>query len=293
VKLDRTLIAVRERTASDVLDLALHVMWNYARPLCLTMLMGVVPFALINFALIGWMANVEEFPVRYIWNLSLLTFLEAQLVSVFATAFLGEAVFDEKPGLFDVVRRVFQVGWQLLVAHGFLRCLLPAWTMLALMPRNDEFQPLFEIVLLGGAVFIAMSLRALRPFITEIAVLEGNPLRATRSGDQKLGDRSRSLHTFAAADLVGRWILHSFIAVALVLSIYGSVLFLTGTFSNNWDQGAVYMHVLLPACMWTIAGYFAVVRFLSYLDLRIRQEGWEVELVLRAEAAKMQRKLTA
>ena len=30
-----------------------------------------------------------------------------------------------------------------------------------------------------------------------------------------------------------------------------------------------------------------VVRYLEYLDLRIRYEGWEVELFMRAEAARL------
>ncbi len=35
------------------------------------------------------------------------------------------------------------------------------------------------------------------------------------------------------------------------------------------------LHFGIPAAMWIVAGYYAVVRFLSYLDLRIRREGWE------------------
>jgi hypothetical protein len=37
----------------------------------------------------------------------------------------------------------------------------------------------------------------------------------------------------------------------------------------------------------------SVVRFLSYLDLRIRHEGWEVELRMRAEGAQLVRQLGA
>jgi len=43
--------------------------------------------------------------------------------------------------------------------------------------------------------------------------------------------------------------------------------------------------------MWTTAGYLAVVRFLAYLDLRIRQEGWEVELRMRAEGTRLMEQL--
>ena len=43
----------------------------------------------------------------------------------------------------------------------------------------------------------------------------------------------------------------------------------------------------LPIAVWLVVGFFTVVRFLSYLDLRIRREGWEVELSPRAEAARL------
>ena len=42
--------------------------------------------------------------------------------------------------------------------------------------------------------------------------------------------------------------------------------------------------------IWIVVGYFSVVRFLSYLDLRIRREGWEVELRMRAEGARLTRR---
>ena len=48
------------------------------------------------------------------------------------------------------------------------------------------------------------------------------------------------------------------------------------------------IHVVVPVALWTVAGFMAVVRFLSYMDLRIRNEGWEVELLLRAAAERLQ-----
>jgi hypothetical protein len=47
------------------------------------------------------------------------------------------------------------------------------------------------------------------------------------------------------------------------------------------------LQVILPAAMWLVVGFTTVVRFLSYLDLRIRHEGWEVELLMRAEAMRL------
>ena len=36
--------------------------------------------------------------------------------------------------------------------------------------------------------------------------------------------------------------------------------------------------------LWLVAGVSVIVRLLNYLDTRIRLEGWEVELVVRAES---------
>ncbi len=293
MKLDRTLIAVRERSASDVLDLSLHVTRAYARPLLLTMLLGVAPLSIINFLLIGWMANVEEFPLRYIYHLSLLTFFEAQLASVFATTFLGQSVFNEKPSIRYVISQAAGVWNRLLLSQGVLRCVIPVWLLLALMPREQYVEPLSEIILMGMLVLYTMAIRAARPFVNEIAVLERNPVMRAQPGQQTMYQRSNNLHREATPELIAAWLMHCIIAVMLVISVYGSVLFIIGTFGNEWDQTGIYMHLILPACLWTVVAYFTVVRFLSYLDLRIRQEGWEVELVLRAEAEKMERKFTA
>ena len=62
--------------------------------------------------------------------------------------------------------------------------------------------------------------------------------------------------------------------------------------ASDWVPGPTMLRYLYPLAMWVVAGYLSVVRFLFYLDLRIRHEGWEVELRLRAEAARQAAKLT-
>ncbi len=44
---------------------------------------------------------------------------------------------------------------------------------------------------------------------------------------------------------------------------------------------------LATIAVWVTVGFTAVARFLAYLDLRIRREGWEVELAMRAEGIRM------
>ena len=51
----------------------------------------------------------------------------------------------------------------------------------------------------------------------------------------------------------------------------------------TWDQSADVDvgDLLFQAGVWIAIAFFAVVRFLSYIDRRIRLEGWEIELRLR------------
>ena len=57
----------------------------------------------------------------------------------------------------------------------------------------------------------------------------------------------------------------------------------------DWDNPVFTFWFQLS--LWVVAGYFTVVRFLCYLDRRIRREGWEVELLMRAEGERLSRQL--
>ncbi|MCA9262318.1 MAG: hypothetical protein KDA60_00655, partial [Planctomycetales bacterium] len=57
-----------------------------------------------------------------------------------------------------------------------------------------------------------------------------------------------------------------------------------GMLLMTWDSHRWLLHILFPLSLWVVASYVAIVRFLSYLDLRIRREGWELELMLRSAA---------
>ena len=69
-----------------------------------------------------------------------------------------------------------------------------------------------------------------------------------------------------------------------LLAVITIIVILAGLVVGEWRlDGFMFTHGLHVA-MWLVAGFFTVVRFLGYLDLRIRREGWEVELVMRAES---------
>lgn len=312
MQLDNTRIAVRERTLPEILDLALHVMREYFQPWLITTLWVVVPLALLNYALIGWMASPDyvsyvdgEWPARFLWNMTLLIYLEAPLVSSLSVAYLGPAVFLERKTFRQVLADSLSRLPQLVVVQLLIRGVLWAWLLLLLvnLRYRYEFNIGIEGLLMPLLVLYASIFRMVRPYISEIVLLERLPWRARTAADVTLGKRSKSLHSPYASDLFVRFILVNmlgmFLCVALFLSTYVVLSFLLeagdltvsdvflrllqGQFDLRW----YHAQFAYPAILWLIAGYFSVVRFLDYLDLRIRHEGWEVELLMRAEALRL------
>lgn len=81
------------------------------------------------------------------------------------------------------------------------------------------------------------------------------------------------------------------IGALLFLSIYSMMVFLQGIALNDWTQTRPLIYVGLPLAMWMTAWFLAIVRYLNYLDVRIRHEGWEVQLRMRAEGGRLAGKL--
>ena len=97
--------------------------------------------------------------------------------------------------------------------------------------------------------------------------------------------RSKSLHAPMASDLGGRFLAASFVLMVLMLSVLYTLMWFRGIALGLWNfLDLIVLLVLYPLALWTVAGISVLVRLLSYLDTRIRLEGWEVELAIRAEA---------
>jgi hypothetical protein len=298
MQLDKTLIAIRERGLLETLDLSLQVVRHHCAALVLTFALGAVPMMLINQALLGWLLDAEfregwlyedeaAVIVRYLWDMSLLIALEAPLASLFTTSYLGKIVFVERPTVAEVFRDVLSLLPRALWCQLILRGILVAWLLLLTLERYGEFQPVVEFLLLGGVTACSVGWRAFRPFINEIVLLERNPVRASAQQVLTIGRRSAQLHGPSSADLLARWMGSALFATLLTAAVVGTCVFLSGVFLNRWQPEVFTFMYVIPLSMWVVAGFLTVVRFFSYLDLRIRQEGWEVELRLRAEAARL------
>ena len=302
MQLDRTRIAIRERGLLDTFDLALHVTRDFAGPLAICALLAIVPLALLNYALIGWMAPAESETLgdaaRFIWSMTVLIYLEAPLAAVFIVAYLGPALFLEQRTVRQVAGDVLRFAPQLLLCQGLLRGILPAWGLYLLVDRLtfSGFQEIFLVLILLGW---STAMRGFRPYINEIILLEKNPLRARTENTITMGKRSMHLHGPYAADLMVRWIggallanLLFWLAVVTFAVVQGVLIsdwpFVgLGTPDFAWRLDWFKLQVVFPASLWLVVSFLSVVRFLSYLDLRIRHEGWEVELFMRAEALRL------
>ena len=329
MQLDNTRIAVRERGMIDTYDLTLHVIRAFAPRLIPALLLGILPLALCNELLLGWMweaqgsthlsADSEFGPLGMIGQffmsldtsrfgltyLSLVIF-QAPVATVFAEAYLGGAVFKQDKTLWEAVRDVFsftyrpgptaprEMGpfWAFLVCQLLLRGTLLAMLLpLLVYSLGGEVDYSLEVAIPLLMLLVLCAVRAFRPYINEIIVLEKNPLRS-RTAPMTVGKRSSNLHNSAAGELFAQWLGSCVVAFVLLQIVFWSVFVVYRVmFGDDNIHGWVALRVIRPFSLWVVVAFIGVARFLSYLDLRIRQEGWEVELLIRAEAARLAEKL--
>jgi hypothetical protein len=194
---------------------------------------------------------------------------------------------------------VLRQAFPLLLCQGLLRGVMLAW-LLYLLTESAEPNGWIEGFWMVIICLVAGGVRAFRPYINEIILLEKNPLLAGKSAAITVAKRSSHLHGAYSGDLFVRWFATASVCLLLVcLAVYTAGL-TEGFLFSKWplrlsiedgiivsDIDWIDLHVLYPLCLWLVVTFLAVIRFLSYLDLRIRHEGWEVELLMRAEAVRL------
>jgi hypothetical protein len=236
---------------------------------------------------------------RYLWNMSVLIFLEAPLASAFVVAWLGPAVFLEQKSIRQVAGEVLRYLPQLALTQGLLRGVFVAWGLYLLVDRtetNGLIEGLAMVMLCGWSA----AMRAFRPYINEIILLEKNPLWSKNGAAITIGKRSTHLHGPYSGDLFIRWCGAAAITALLTLLALATAVGALGFLITDWpihmttepfeitpNLDWFKLQIVYPACLWLIVMFVSVVRFLSYLDLRIRHEGWEVELLMRAESLRL------
>ena len=294
MQFDRTRIAIRERPFLDIVDLSFQVLRSFLWPLFLTTLVVALPIAVIDWWLLRDLIREElelSLVIRYVWLLTMLVFLQAPLVSAVGTTYLGNALFYASARPKDLWKDARGTLPRLLLLQGILRGVLPGMLVLLLVDPMDNLSPV-EFFFMPALCFVAIGFRAFRPYLNEIVLLEKCPLRSRGDNSMSIAKRSSALHRFSSGELLGRWVIATFLSLLLVLSLFGSLFFVASLFLGGDGFQYLMWYVGLPLAMWLTAMYFTVVRFLGYLDLRIRREGWEVELQIRTVGARLAEQLS-
>lgn len=246
---DRTLIQIRERSFLDLLDLALVVVRSRPRSLGLAALAGVAPCAALN----AWLTADPEFP--FLYYLGLLA-VEAPWATAPLTVVLGGMMFGERPSAGRVVR-----------------------TLVRGLPAMFIYQFVVRGVLTSFVLTFPVVVGKLA-FLNEVILLErGKSLGAMKRCTLLTSDRG--------GDFMGRWLAQFCFGLAFIACFW----FGTGLAFNSlttseltWNEpgwGDLY-GVRSQFAVWLTISFFGVARFLTYIDQRIRLEGWEVKVRLQA-----------
>lgn len=260
MRADGVHVAVRPRDILECLDLA--VMFCGRRPLAvaLAVALGAVPCILINRLLLGGWRDNEGL----LFAGGVVLSIEAAWASVPLTLYLGQAVFAER------------FAWR-LAAGAFLRS-LPALVLF-----QGVLRPLcLVIVFLSPVVFIGMY------YLNQVILLERPPF--TRIWSRRTAINQRNIGHVLSLALLDLVIL--VLGVPLVTGLLGAVSALWRGRAVQWlpsflGEGSISVTLFTwhgQIAFWSVCGLLTVFRFFTYLDARIRREGWDVELKLRSAA---------
>jgi hypothetical protein len=256
---DRTLIEIRERSFLDLLDLALLVVRDRPATVGLAALAGIAPCACLNL----WL--MSSFALGPLWPAIFL--LEAPWATAPLTVVLGNLMFGVATGPRGVLRTLVRSLPALFVAQLAVRGLFLALVVLyPLMPAQFAF-------------------------LNEVILLE-------RVSVFQVFRRARSLSSGYEGELFGRWIGQILLGAIFTLCFWMSAETLSGALAGDeltWyrpglaDMGGLFFQTGI----WIAIAYFGVVRFLCYIDRRIRLEGWALELRLKAVGRELEAKLVS
>lgn len=302
MQLDNTEIVIRQRSAFELLDLSVVVLRRHLWPILLTSALLGMPLMLLNVVALQWMLGEDAYLAaeqmgspeawlqwRHTMHLVVLFFLEFQLITLPCTVFLGNQIFFQPLPMRTLISRLRPIAWRCLWILGIVRLGLVGLVLEFLVNRDVAFDWMVELPLLMVVSALALIQRASWPFAPEILGLERCPLKPTRAGEITYSKRSRSLHGDLMSDHVARFITGSVFAGLLTAMMLSVFLFGKGVSTGDWSWDGWMDMLCLPLALWCVGLCMSVFRFLSYLDSRIRLEGWEIELRLKAEAKRLVR----
>lgn len=234
----------------DLLDLSLVVARRRPFTLGLAALLGIAPFAALNAWLFASVTDLAAGIPLFLWM------VEAPFATAPLTVVLGSLMFGQRPTIGKVMASVLRGAFPLVVVHGFLRTVLFFWIPTRLAFAN-------EVILLERGKWWKI-------------VGRGGDLSSGRAGELVLLGLAQLILTYLFAVLF-----------TMGTARIGQAVMAEGL---TWDVPAssTFAHWRFQLAIWIVVAFFAVARFLTYIDQRIRLEGWELELRLRGVGKAME-----
>ena len=267
MRYDRTLIQIRERSFLDLLDLALYVARARPKVLGLTALVGIAPWAALNY----WLLSDPDLPPS-LWVVLLI--FEAPWATAPLTLVLGDLMFGVPPRLPRMLKA-------LLVS-------LPAMILSQVIVRG------VLLVTIVGYPFMPSQYA----FLNEVILLERlgtfrRRKRQQRSDDESMFIRLRTLSRGFEGEFFVRWLVQIFIGLTFALCFWMCSKTLGSTLIGNeltWYQPGLndLDGLIFQTAVWISVAFFGVYRFFAYIDRRIRLEGWELDLRIKAVARRLE-----
>ncbi len=286
MQFDQTSIAIRERSSLEIFDLAANVLVRNIQPIMILLFLNAAPLALLDYYLINWMTDVSfsyELSIAYYFAMLALIVSQAQLGTCLITIFMGRVMFLQEHSIGAVMKDFLKRLPYFLFSQGILRLALfavcAAWIT---APKDSEEAQLLAYLGLPAITFFGLLVRGMRPFVPEVIYLEQTPLKS-KNDLPSLSQRSRNLHMLAAGAISMHFVLILIFAPLLLFAVHSIFVMLDSMFSIRANSQISLQPIYVLFSAWMVAGFFAVVRFLTYIDVRIRQEGWSVDLKFRVE----------
>lgn len=242
-------IELRKRSATEIVDAAFQLYRRHALVFIMVTALAYAPWLVLNLILFrslagatGAQAGLGFGRLIIIWAGSLITFT---LMSGVLTKMSAEAYLKGEPGrIEDAVRDV------LPRVPSLIGSAIGKWFLITLG---------FMLLIVPGVIFFLMYIAT-----TAAIVLEGKSVTDAFGRSQQLA-RNQKGHVFVTYLLIGLiWML-----------LYFGVLMLVSMLGFN----PVIFQVMLTLFIIVFYPIFGIIEMLIYYDLRVRNEGYDVEMM--------------
>lgn len=264
---ENTNVFIRKRSVGEVLNLALLMIARYLQPMLFASILAL-PVCLLPWCVFYVMAQIEpqwvtmlydEFDMPDKWMLylafsTLVVLILEPLITAPLTLLMGQLVFGGKPD-WPRLRREY----------------------LESLPQIFYYRFLWRLTTFRWA------------FCPEVILLERNPwIASAKSGKRSTSQRCKDIYWRDYESVFRHFTAFFWVLALLVSGMAGvsSLRMLMIGHSDKYELPAFFLFYW-PSLLTAAILYLCVVRFLAYLDFRIRSEGWDLDLRIREQCVLM------